>query len=536
MVNTKSSIQSVIPQPWLRRDWINLFWLISFAAVLRLILFNGFFGSDDLVYLDRSIEIAQGVWTSADYNGALRYGYNIPAALFIYLFGLNIYTANAWAFLCSLAEIAVVYFFATQFLNRQVAILAALLLATIPLHIALATRIHADSVMAFFLTLSFVLFCLAEHSGRRLLYFAAGLAMGMIFWVKELGVITLLVFASYPILVRRLDRNWWYVIAGGLIMLIGHLILMQIIAGDPLHLIKTVTGQVERGFIHGGIGADSPGYYFWYLFVDIKHTWFAPLIAAVALIWVFIQRRHTHPTLIYIAWWLLGLLIILSFLPVSLSPLRFALKQSNYLNLFLAPIVLLCASLLRSVSGFWPKILTTVVLVGGILLGALEQQAYQNFTANSRAAVVFLKSQPDEWMVGSTNNGNWARIYALLDQDPSLVQRFGYFLPDGKMSLTQIRSVHGFALFDWETMYWGSSTKLDKVPVCWEEVEMIQPSPSGLGRYVLSTVGSISNMLPPPLNGKVAEKIHMISTPKSATIYRVDANNLDCKMADSRTN
>ena len=132
--------------------------LLVLATLLRFAFFNGPYGSDDLIYLGRSVQIAQGDWESANYNGALRYGFNIPAGFFIYLFGINIVSANLWPLTCSIAEIAAVYFLAFHLWGRRPALYAALILAFIPLHVASATRIHADPVVAFFLSSSFVFF------------------------------------------------------------------------------------------------------------------------------------------------------------------------------------------------------------------------------------------------------------------------------------------------------------------------------------------------------------------------------------------
>jgi hypothetical protein len=83
------------------------------ALVVRLVIYNGAFGSDDLTYFQRAAELARGEWTSANYNGALRYGFNLPVAGFIALFGESLFVANLWPLACSLIEISAVYIFAS---------------------------------------------------------------------------------------------------------------------------------------------------------------------------------------------------------------------------------------------------------------------------------------------------------------------------------------------------------------------------------------------------------------------------------------
>ncbi len=524
------------PARWEIRDWFSLLLLLIFAVLLRLVFFNGFFGSDDLTYLMRSAQISEGVWTSANYNGALRYGYNIPAGGFIFLFGLSPFSANAWTLFCSLAEITVVYVFAARYLNRETAILAALLLATAPLHIAQGTRIHADAVFALFLTLSFVLFYAAEKNRSRWLFYACGLSLGMIFWIKELGVIVFLAFASYPLIFRKFDMRWLWLIAGGLTMLALHFALMQGIASDPLHAIKTVTGQVQSSFVRSGHGEDSPFYYFKYLFLDIRHTWLLAWLALATLITGILAWKKSRPesTAIYVAWWLIALLVVLSFTPVSFNPLRLAMRQSNYLNLFLAPLALLAGMFLFSLNNHLLKrVLLAVVVMGGIALGAVSQQAYQVFSANSRAAVAFIKQHPGEWIVGSTNNGNIARITAILENDPALAERFGYLERDNASNRLKApavgRTPSGYAVFDQETIQWGvGAGNLESPPSCWQKVQSITPSTGGAGFFMLQTAHDLSQYLPDSLRQRLRAALARYMTPKQATVYRVDFDNLWC--------
>ena len=157
------------PRPFLTWDPILILLL---ALLVRLVTYNGAFGSDDLTYFDRALQLARGDWSSANYNGALRYGFNLPAAAFIALFGESLFVANLWPLACSLIEIGAVFVFAKAVMHRRAGIFAALLLATAPLHIAVATRIHADAVVSMFTTVSFVLLYLGILRCRPWLLFS----------------------------------------------------------------------------------------------------------------------------------------------------------------------------------------------------------------------------------------------------------------------------------------------------------------------------------------------------------------------------
>ena len=341
--------------------------ILLFAFFIRVFFFNGEFGSDEVVYLTRSLEVANGQWPSSNYNGALRYGYNIPSGLFIYLFGLNMFTANLWPLLCSLIEISLVFLFSWKNINHKAALFSALLLAVLPLHVAVSTRLHADPVVSMFLTLSFVSFYKAELESNKYLYFLTGIFLGCVFWVKELASVTFFAFLLYPIFIKKIKSVWLYLVSGALVMLLIHFALMEFIAGDPLHAIRTVMGQMKRGLHDASRYEDSPWYYFKYLFFDIKHTWLAPLLALLAILAFSNSTTLTRgkDALKYAIYWLVSLLVVLLFFPVSFAPLRFAMKQSNYLTLFLAPICIITGAALTAIPRKTAYMLTAITLLGG---------------------------------------------------------------------------------------------------------------------------------------------------------------------------
>jgi hypothetical protein len=515
--------------------WPPLLGVMLLAAVVRLLFANGPLGSDDLVYLARSVEIAQGEWNSANYNGALRYGFNIPAGALLALFGVNLTTANLWPLACSLAEVAAVYVFAWHAFGRREALLAALMLATTPLHIASATRIHADPIVSLFLTLAFVLFFLAERRTSRALFFCAGLSIGMVYWVKELVIVTLFALALYPLVWRRWSWQWLAFVAGGLVMLVGHLALMTAIAGDPLHLVKTVTGQISRSYLGQMDGEDGAFYYFRYLFADVRHTWLAGFFAAAAvLVWLrtrFAGAPAAGPKpggLAFAVFWLLSLIAVLSFLPVSFSPFRLTMKQSNYLTLFLAPLVVLAAFAVARLSRGWQWAALIAFVGGGLALGALQQQAYRLFTSNSNGAAQFLREHPQARLLGFTNNGNIVQITSILDHEPTLRERFTYLEDVAPAELPALIAAHPdaqwHAVFDRETMNWGGKALRWKAPLaCWRRVENLQPAGFGAGRHLPAALLAVAEHLPAALATRLEPPLQRLVAPQPAEVYRIDA-------------
>ena len=515
--------------------WRDLAWLLGLALLLRLVFFNGVFGSDDGVYFWRALNVARGEWTSSNYNGALRYGFNLPAGALVAVFGASPFAANLWPLLCSLGEIALVYLAAVELWGRRAGVCAALVLSSMPLHIAVATRLHADPVVSMFVTLGFVLFLFACRRRRAGLFFCCGLAIGGVFWAKELAAITWFAFLFLPLVGRRLpmigrrwDPLWWYVIAGATLMLLLNFLLMQAITGDPLHLVKVVLGALSRNFIDGGQGEDAANYYLRYLFFDMRHTWIAAVLACAGI--AVLYRRQAadgrQADGFYVVVWLLGLLAVLSVFPVSLWPLRLTMKQSNYLTLFIAPLALLAGYFIASLPRRAAATMLALAVAGGTLLGVLQQADYRVFTANSKSATVFAHAHPTAVVVGSTNNSNMSYYY---DKTPPHVLSFSEVLAQPRLVAPADGSRDGlYAVFDAQTIDWMPREARLTAPLpCWTKQQRLQPEGLGLGNALAGWAATAAAGLPEPL-GRLSPPLQRLARPRPADVYRVEGPDLWC--------
>lgn len=509
----------------------DLLLILLFALAVRLLLANGLFGSDDLVYFARAAQLADGEWTSANYNGALRYGFNIPAAFFIALFGKNLIAANLWPLSCSLVEIGAVYAFARSAMSRRAGVFAALLLATAPLHIAVAMRIHVDPVVSMFLTLSFVLLYFACLQRQAQLFFACGLAIGGIFWAKELAGVTW--FALLPMLwfLRGQWRNCLYVIAGTSVMMLLHGALMWFIAGDPLHAVKVVLGAVKHNFIDGGDSQDSPIFYLRFLFIDLRHI---GLIAFFSVASAWLLRRRTkidaqqrNGLAFALTWWL-GLLLILSVFPVSLSPLRLTMKESNYISLFLAPMAVLAGMTIAALPRYAGQAALWSCMTLGLLLGALAQADYRVFAANSKAVAAFVAQHPRAQIVGSSHNGRLGNTLVEIDNPGARLTEIISFRDLGDGDSAARRRINAaatvFAVLDRQTMSWyPGSTPISSPLSCWRHEQELEPLGLGLGNELAGLASRLLVSLKP-----LSETLARLARPRPADVYRVIGNDVLC--------
>lgn len=505
--------------------------VLLLALLVRLVVYNGAFGSDDLTYFDRAASLARGEWTSANYNGALRYGFNLPAAGFMALFGQTLFAANLWPLLCSLIEIGAVFVFASAVMNRRAGVFAALLLASAPLHIAVATRIHADPVVAMFVTVAFVLLYFGALHRRPGLLFAAGLSIGGIFWAKELAAVTWFAFLPMLWFFRGQWRNCLYVIAGTVVMLLLHGALMIAIAGDPLHLVNVVLGALKRSFIDGAQGEDGAAYYLRYLFVDPRHV---GALAVFALASVFLVPRWLKQAglprtgFVFALTWCIALLVVLSVFPVSLSPLRFTMKQSNYITLFLAPIALLAGMGIAALPRVMGTIALALCVLLGLLLGALQQADYRAFTANTKSVAEFALQHPRAVIVGSTNNSSLGSLWAKLQQPGTpgaAIVSFREVSEGDDTAQSHLRQAEAiFAVLDRQTMNWSAG----KAPVtrplpCWQHVQALEPAGLGAGNQLAAWASAAFAPVKSASNA-----LARLARPEPAHVYRVEGRDVLC--------
>lgn len=514
-----------------RLDWL---WVLILGLLLRLALFNGAFGSDDVTYFQRAWDVARGDWSSAQYNGALRYGFNLPAGALMYLFGHSVAAANLWSLLCSLSELVAVYGLARSAFGRTAALYAGLLLACTPLQVAVATRIHADPIVSAALTWGFV----GLYHGLRLdsprLLFGAGLAMGFVYWAKELAAVCY--FAYLPLLYffRRTPSRVLSVLAGVLLMLMLNGLLMIWIAGDPLHPIKVVLGALQRNFVQGGDGRDEAWYYLPLLFVDLRHVGLLGWLSLLGLVALWRrpppQQQAQQPSVrLFLTLWAAGLLLVLSCFPVSLAPLRFTLKQSNYLSLLLAPLAVLAGALLAQ----WParraRWVMALAALLGIALAALQQADYRAFTANSKAVAAFAAAHPQDLVLGSTNNASLATMLGRQAGQP--LQVLSWREARGEPALLSEalrRSGAVYGVHDPQTAAWfAGAAAPSQVPACWQRVETLQPVELGAGNLLAGGLARLAAAVPGL--APAAPRLAALAQPQAASLYRVPKDDPWCE-------
>lgn len=398
-----------------KQDWLSLAGVVALAIAFRFIFFTGLYGSDEVLYIKQALAIANGDWIVTDYVGELRYGVNIPMAFFIKLFGVSLFSAGLWAFLCSVGEVGLVYYFARKVWGLREACFSALVIALLPIHIHHAGRIMADPPLAFFVTLSFVIFYFAERQRSVLAYFIAGVACGFAFWVKELVIIYYGVFAIYALVQRSLKKEWLWMALGLIIAIAANCLLLWAITGNPLMIYHAGHKIINK--FQGYVWIDNSALgYFKDMFFGFMSMGVVPFLALVGgMFWArdWLKRCDDQATR-YVVIWAGGLLCIFSFTVISISPLKFASKQTNYMLIFAAPLCLLAGLFLARLKGMWLAGALAILLIPAIILPGLNQRSIQLLTSNSKEAYRFAINNPDSEVYAGQNANMIAWVLAML--------------------------------------------------------------------------------------------------------------------------
>ncbi len=517
-------------------DWLCLAAVIAVATAMRLVFYTGFFGSDEVVYVQTAAHIASGDWQASDYIGATRYGMNLPVALAIHLGGLSETSANLWPFLCSIGEVALVFVIARWLWNTRAAVLSAGLLALLPLHVHFAGRMMADPPLALFLTLSVALLLRLSQSGSLWTALAAGLAWGGVFWVKEsVALLYVPIFFILGLYLFRFNGRWRWIVTGIGLALAANCGLMAYVAGNPFHVFAVMKGAVAK--VIGLPLHTSPGFYLRYLFLDIRHTFLLGYLAAAAMLLYgvqFFRTRQTAPGTQFVFLWVVLLVGMFSLAVVSFSPIKLVMKQTNYMLIFSGPLALLAGWFLASLPSRIFAPVATLAVSGSVLLAALEQQAVTVFTANSKAAYAFLRHHPSLYLLGTTNNERAVLFYALMQDRTDLHDRAQSLgeMPTSPASpdtptnwAAQAAAGNVYAVLDLQNVDWGRSPgsirRLADVPACWVPVATLTPDNLGSGHWMVQGLFNLGALLPAGLQRTYNTALQPVTRPAPAYLFRV---------------
>ncbi len=515
-------------------DWFALVGIVAASALVRIAFFTGFFGSDEVTYVQAAIAASHVEWQNATYIGSLRLGINYPIAAAIALFGPSEAAASLWGFLCSVLEVAAVYWFGKRLGGRAVAVAASVMMAFLPLHVHLAGRVMADPPLALFITLTFVGIYEAEQRNSTILYVLAGACAGFVFWIKEAAIIFVAVFALWALIRQRGSRGWLWASAGMCAVIAANFASMWALSGDPFYMLHAMKKSVEMN--SDMLSKANATYYLTYLFVAIGHSWLVGYLAIAGVAVAFFAGGKEPGAALatrYLLVWAFGLVILFSLFVVSLSPLRLIPKQTNYMTIFFAPLCLLGGVAFAQLRSRLARGLGLgIYVVGAVFLCALEQQTIRTFTANSRAALRYAAENPSRTIYVVTNAyrlNTWAGILSGAGELPvqnlrSMSDLVGASAQPSVGKIPNPQPGDVLAIVDNETLNWGDNglRSVRDIPSCWQKVATLSPpADTSLGRILTLAAARLVDFGPRAIAAPISAKLASLLTPRPADVYAV---------------
>lgn len=516
-----------------KADWLPAISILLIAGSLRIAFFSGGLGTDEIVYMTQAQRLLTGDPGHAGYIGAIRGGINGFQALSFYLFGTGTVGAAGLFFLCSLGQVLLVYWFANRLWGRRAAIWAGIALAVLPIDVTLAGGLNPDPYLGLVITASIVVFYCAEEQDSAALYFFAGGLAGWVFWIKDEVIVFGLLFVILAVSERRWRTRWLWFLLGGFLCWLSDLIFFWATYGDPIYHYRVV-GQTVHDQIAGQVlGQTSPWTYVSLLLIKIYHTGLLGWLAVAG--GVFALRRRFEPGIRFVLIWGFGLIVIFSALPVSFSPVDFIRKQSNYMEIFAAPLALLAGWFLSQQRRVVAFVLGGAMMVSGMMLSGLEQEVIRVVTVNGRAAAAFAQAHADVPVFGP-----------LTAQRRSTVERL---LKGSLDDATDIRPISGlsrlslsggaandriaFVVEDPQMRNWqgsenerqGSADPEYRLPQrlrgCLLPAGQLEPGDLGLGQWVVAALHSVGSLVPEPLGDAVTRATYPLWQVLPAKVYAV---------------
>jgi hypothetical protein len=365
-----------------KRPGLSLAGLLTFAALLRLILFQGYLNSDPAGYAFLADELALGRLHLTDNDiiiWPLRFGIYAPAALMIRLFGLSEVTLAVVSFIISFASCVLIYIGTRHFFGIRAALISVALLAVLPIDVAMATTLFPDAIAAFWANLGVTVLLLlptdCNTKSSVLVPIFAGLLFG-ISWLSKESVAYLAPFVAFYCLFMRhngttpLKSNFLqlcYVGVGLACVIVSEMTLYRIYLGDWFFHLHSIEANNKQGYVWSFDQASplfgwAEGGYFKALVKRLLLTGprdilisFAGLtfFAIISVAWSCLQKDRRFIT---VGVWFVLLVLMFNFGTSSLLSYKPLTTMERYLYPLLFPATILVSGALATLMQSTPDV------------------------------------------------------------------------------------------------------------------------------------------------------------------------------------
>jgi len=226
--------------------YLMLFLIILFGLVIRLAVFSGITGYDDMIYVQHIHKFSTGNFEPGSTHWSLRLGFILPVLLFVYIFGFNEIALILFPLICSIANIILIFYLAKLLLNEKIALGAAFLLSFFPLDVVFATMVFLDTPLSLFMGLLAFYFIKAEMQNKTEYYFISGLCLGLSYLTKLTGLYIFLFLTAYVISEKKFKVKYGLIILGFLLIFFAESGYYYIETGNPVYRFSIIN-KIQHG-------------------------------------------------------------------------------------------------------------------------------------------------------------------------------------------------------------------------------------------------------------------------------------------------
>jgi len=262
--------------------------VVIFAVGVRCYFFVGFANNDpqeDGKYIDLGVSVLEGRYDLKRFAADVRPSYLdigeyfnfrimiiLVTALGVKIFGYNNFGIVFFVFMAGIGSVILAYLTGKMLHSKTAGIIAAAIMAVLPIEALYGTRISPYPLTSFFGNLGIYLFLRADIvekdskffslSKRNILFFLAGMAVGCSYLSTMFAFYLIMPFVAYVIYKKRFRKSYIYLILGALLIfsLEGGYYYSQ--SGDPFLRI-TIRKAVESHIVQydkyiGKIAEENP--------------------------------------------------------------------------------------------------------------------------------------------------------------------------------------------------------------------------------------------------------------------------------------
>jgi hypothetical protein len=341
---------------WTADRFGSLPWILAGAFVLRVLLFTGLTGTDDVLYASRAHALLHSGFDRSGDLFAARIGYVFPLAVVFSIFGVSQASDAILSLASSMLLVWLAWKLGRALGGERLAIVAAVMAAALPLDIYYSTNGHLDLVHAAVASLALYLLWrsgrLLDHGVSVRYAVLSGVLFGIAYLIKET---TFIFFIPALWLARRRPYRSRLAIAlvtHGLFVA-AEMTTYAIVRGDALARIHLSAAQVDMIRPSGGGSL-------WPRVTELASGFLSPeggqflsigVVAWLALAGTLVVVWRERERWGWVAVWPAAVVVVTGFWPLTLHPYRPALGL--YVRFFAGltvPAALLAAQFFTVVS------------------------------------------------------------------------------------------------------------------------------------------------------------------------------------------